>query len=192
MSKAWTAPAGSDLWEVVSRSVVEKTDEDSAGGKAETNNLNAALDTRAKKAVSHAVAEVRGAIEAAGRYPLSLTAGSVPPEGFQHTLALAAWRLAAVKPTLLALLLADGGVYAPLNQLVKDAKDWIKRITEGGSITLPTDPTGADYTTAVSTSNPAISGIKWGDSLGDDTEYDAGVTASGIIISELSQNMNTQ
>jgi hypothetical protein len=192
MAKDWSIPTGDDLWQIVSRSVVLKSDEDSAGGSNDGNNQDASLDSRAKKAVEHAVAEVRGAIESAGRYPISVTEGSVPPEGLQHTLALAAWRLVMTKPGLLAIVMGDGGVYAPLNALVKDAKEWMKRLNEGGSFVLPNDPTGVDYSTAVSSSNPAISGIKWGDSVADDSEYDAGITADGIVVSGLTNNMNTQ
>lgn len=192
MAQTWQAPTGDDLWQVVSRPVVLKSEEDSAGGTPSSNDFNDTLDTRASKAVEHVVAEVRGAIEATGRYPLSLTAGTVPPEGVQHVLALAAWRLAMPTPKLLAVILNEGGVFAPINQLVKDAKEWLQGLREGKAFVLPEDPTGVDYQTAVSDSNPAISGVKWGDSLADDTEYDAGVTEDGIVVSRLSQNMNTQ
>jgi hypothetical protein len=192
MAQAWVIPSGSDLWQVVSRDVVLKSDEDSAGGTNEGGNFNENLDTRAKKAVAHAVEEARGVIRVAGRYPLSVTLASIPPEGEQHILALAAWRLVMTKPGLLAVVMADGGVYAPINQLVKDAKEWLLFLRNGGAVTLPSDPTGADYVTAVSASNPAISGVKWGDSLADDDEYEAGETEDGVVVSRLSQNMNTQ
>lgn len=191
MAKTWQIPTGGDLWQIVSREVVEKTNEDSAGGTADGNDFDTELDSRAKEAVLHAVAEVRGAIESAGRYPLSVTAGSVPPEGFQHTLAIAAWRLALIKPSLLAVLMAEGGVYAPINQLIKDAKEWIKGLRQGGSFVLPEDPTGFDYTTAVSATNRAISGIIWGDNLADDTEYEQGFTRNGKIVNQLTQDMLT-
>lgn len=180
------------MWQVVSRDLVLKCDEDSAGGKDESNDFNDTLDTRAEKAVDHAVAEIRGAIESAGRYPLSVTAGGVPPEAFNHALVMAAWRLCAIKPSLLAVLLADGGEASPMKSLYREAQEWLKMVRAGGSFVLPTDPTGEDYSTAVSASNPAISGIRWGDSLADDTEYEAGETASGVVVSNLSNNMNTQ
>lgn len=192
MAQDWQVPAGGDLWQVVSRELVLKCDEDSEGGKDESEDFNSALDTRAAKAVSHAVAEIRGAIESAGRYPLSVTAGGVPPEAFNHALVIAAWRLCAIKPSLLAVLLADGGESSPMKSLYKEALEWVKMVRNGGSFVLPTDPTGADYTTAVDDENPAISGIKWGDSTADDTEYDAGVTSSGVVVSSLTNNMNTQ
>jgi hypothetical protein len=193
MPRAWTVPAGSDLWQVVSRSSVLKADEDSAGGTNETNSLNpdGNLDTRASKAVENVVKEVRGAIESAGRYAVSVTASSVPPEGVEMVLAAAAYRLCMPKPSLLAVVMGDGGIVSPINRLYKEYTDWLKCLREGGSFTEPTDPTGQDYTTAVGDTNLAISGVRWGDSLADGDEYDAGITSDGIVVSRLSQNMNT-
>jgi hypothetical protein len=192
MPQAWQVPTGDDLWQVVSRSLIEKTNEDSEGGNAADNDLNENLDDRAGKAVDHAVAEIRGAIEAAGRYPVSVTAGGVPPEAFQFALAIAGWRLCAVNPSLVSVLLADGGSYAPLRSLYTEAQKWIESVRAGKTFTLPDDPTGVDYLTEVDDENPAISGVKWGDSLADDDEYAAGITEDGIVVSRLSQNMNTQ
>ena len=189
--QTWTAPAGTDLWQIVSKKVVEKVDEDSAGGTVPGNDLDTSLDSRAKQAVAHAVAEVRGAIEACGRYPVSATAGTVPPEGVQHTLAIAAWRLCLPVPSLLAILMADGGAFSPITTLYKDAMAWVKGLRDGGSFTMPDDPCGADYQTEVSASNPAVSGIRWGCGLGDDDEFAAGITADGVVISRFSENMLT-
>lgn len=191
MSQTWTAPAYTDLWQIVSRKVVLKVEEDSAGGADSTNDFDSSLDTRAKEAVAHAVAEVRGAIEACGRYPVSATAATVPPEAVQHTLAIAAWRLCLPVPSLLSVMMADGGMFSPITTLYREAQAWVKSVREGGSFTLPEDPTGVDYTTAVGDENPAISSIKWGDSLADDDEYAAGVTDDGVVVSRFSQSMNT-
>jgi hypothetical protein len=190
--QTWTAPAGTDLWQIVSKKVVEKVDEDSAGGTVPGNDLDTSLDSRAKQAVAHAVAEVRGAIEACGRYPVSATAGTVPPEGVNHTLAIAAWRLCLPVPSLLAILMADGGMFSPITTLYRDACKWVDGLRAGGSFTEPTDPCGVDYETEVSASNPAVSGIRWGDSLADGDEYAAGITDDGVVVSRFSQNMNTQ
>jgi len=191
MSKAWTAPAGDDLWQIVSRSIVEKVNEDADGGKAEGNDFNENIDSRADKAVQYAVQEIRGAIESAGRYPVSITPAAVPPEGFQYALAIAAYRLCMPVPSLLAVIMGDGGAFSPMATLYKEATAWLNVLRAGGSFTMPTDPTGADYLTAVSDSNPAISGIKWGDSVADDTEYEAGITEDGVVVNRQSQNMNT-
>lgn len=182
---------GSNLWELISREVVLKADEDSAGGTPDNGDFDGSLDTRANKAVEHAVAEMRGAIETARRWPLSVTAGAVPPELVTPTLALAAYRLAMPKPTLLAAVMAEGGVYSPIAGLYKEAVGWLEKLRRGANVVAPTDPTGVDYLTAVSDDNPAIRGVFWGDSLAHDTEYDAGVTEDGVIVSLQSNNMNT-
>lgn len=189
--QTWVAVQGSDIWQLITKSAVEKSDEDSAGGKAETNDFDDSLDTRAKKAAEHAVAEVRGEIESAGRYPVSVTAGTVPPEWVNRTIAIAAYRLATPKPGLLAVILNDGGMYSPLAKLYKEAMDGLQVLRAGGSFTLPSDPTGVDYQNEVSSTNPAIKGIRWGDSVASDDEYAAGVTEDGIVVSTLTNNMNT-
>jgi len=175
MPQAWKIPAGGDLWKVVSRSTVEKADEDAEGGAADTNDFDSNLDTRAKAAVETAVLEIRGAIENCGRSPVSVTAGSVPPEGYYHALAIAAYRLCMPKPSLLAVIMAEGGVYAPVGKLYKDATDWVEQVRRGVSVTVPTDPAGQDYATAVSDTNPAVAGgVRWGDQDGSMADYETG------------------
>ena len=188
----WEAPSGNDLWQVVSKTIVQKADEDSAGGTNDLNNFDTSLDSRASKAVEHAVKEVRGAIEACGRYPFSATASTVPPEGVGHTLAIAAYRLCMPVPSLLAVLMGDGGQASPMARLYTDALEWVKALRNGASFTEPEDPVGQDWQTEVSASNPVISGVLWGDSLADGDEYAAGITADGVVVSRFSQNMNTQ
>ena len=107
-------------------------------------------------------------------------------------LAIAAWRLCLPVPSLLAVLMADGGMFSPITTLYKDAMAWLKMVRDGGSFTMPDDPCGADYQTEVSASNPAVTAIAWGDSLADGDEYAAGITADGVVVSRFSQNMNTQ
>lgn len=164
MAQAWKVVVGGDLWKVVSRSVVAKADEDAQGGTTGTNDIDQNLDTRAKEAVRMAVEEVRGAVELGNRYPLSVTAGSVPPEAERHTLYLAAYTLLAFPPSLLQVLVFDGGVYSPLQKCFDDAKKWLEGIRGGKLVaTMPTDPV-AGWTPA----------IRWGDSNGDSTSETAG------------------
>jgi len=193
MAQAWTVLAGGDLWQVVSRSVVEQVNEDSAGGKNSTNDLNESLDTRASKAVAHAVAEVRGAIENAGRYPVSVTASSVPPEAARHTLALAAYVLVGPKPSLVSVVMMDGGMNSPISTLYADAKRWLEGVNKGGSVTTPTDPCGEDYSTAVSDSNPLPNSIAWGDYQYTGEEYAAGQAVDPVTgaITTLPVDMTT-
>ena len=162
MPADWKVPTGDDIWQVVSRAVVRKVDEDAAGGSNAGNNFDGSLDTRAKKAVAHAVDEIRAAIENAGRSSLSLTAGSVPPEGYQHALAIAAYRLCLPVPGLLAIVMAEGGVYSPITTLYKDAQQWVKEVNNGHQVIEPTDPAGRDYLTAVDDTNLAVDAIRNG------------------------------
>lgn len=181
MAQDWIALTGDDLWQIVSRKVAQAADEDSAGGSYEAGDIDTALDTRSSKAVAHAVAEVRGAVENAGRYPVSLTADSVPPEGVRHTLALAAYVLIGPKPSLASVVMTDGST-APLQKLYDDAKKWLEAVNKGGSIISPTDPAGQDYQTAISDSNPAVRGIHWGDYTATDLEFEAGETSEGLTL----------
>ena len=191
MAQAWTAPAYTDLWQIVSKKVVLKVEEDSAGGADATNDFDSSLDTRAKEAVAHAVAEVRGAIEACGRYPVSATAGTVPPEGVRHTLVMAAYALCLPVPSLLAVLMNEGGAFSPMQRLYTDACKWVDGLRAGGSFTMPDDPAGADYSTEVGDGNPAVTAVLWGDSIADGSEYEDGITADGVVVSPTTTNMNT-
>lgn len=171
-----------------------------AEGTLDGDELDLAAANRRNEAVVEAVKAVRGAIRAAGRYPYAVTAESVPPEGEWHTLVIAAWRLINSTPGLARSFLAgDGGAETPLAKMYKEAIEWVYGcgcpktggLAQGTSFTEPTDPVGEDWTTAVSTTNLAISGIKWGDWQGDDDEYAAGITDDGIVISRQLNNMNT-
>lgn len=191
MGKAWTVLAGGDLWKVVSREVVMKADEDSAGGTHADGNFDAELDSRAKSAVAYAVGEVRGAIESAGMMPLSVTPDAVPPELREPTLAAAAYRLCLTKPSLLAVVMNDGGVFAPVVKLYEEFKKQVEALRRGANLTPPTDPTGRDYINAVSSENRAISRVFWSDNVGDDQEYADGQTSSGQIVNGGMNDMNT-
>lgn len=162
MPADWKVPTGDDIWQVVSRAVVQKMDEDEDGGTFEKNNIDNSLDTRAKKAIEHVVDEIRGAIENAGRSSLSLTEGSVPPEGFQHAIAIAAYRLCLPVPGLLAIVMAEGGVYSPITTLYKDAQQWVKEVNNGRQVIEPTDPAGRDYLTEPSDTNLAVDPLRNG------------------------------
>jgi hypothetical protein len=197
MSQAWTALARGDIWQMVSKKVLLKTDEDSAGGTDATNDLDTSLDTRAAKAIEHAVAEVRGAIEACGRYPVSLTAGTVQPEGVRHSLVLAAYWLCLPVPSLLAVLMNEGGAFSPMGKLYAEAVKWVEFLRTGGSFTMPSDPAGSDYATAIdddkdsATYNPTVTGVRWGDGVADDSEFAAGETVNGEVVGWPYNSMNT-
>lgn len=164
MAEDWKVIAGGDLWKVVSRAVVAKADEDSAGGTAAGNNLDSSLDTRASEAVRMAVEEVRAAVGLGRRTPLSETAGSVPPEAERYALYIAAHTLLAYPPSLLQVLVFDGGVMSPLAKLYAEAMKWVEAVRKGAQpVTTPTDPVDGFQ-----------SAFRWGDAQGRSTTDDAG------------------
>ena len=176
MATNWTAPTGADLALVLNWSLILKANQNLADDAANADQARVDLDAanRRNELVAMAVEEVRGAIRSGGRYPLAVTAGTIPPEGKRHVLNLAAWQLINSTPNLNMAILTEKGVSMPFAQFYQDAKAWLAGRVKGGSITRPTDPTGIDYTTAVSDSNPAISGVEWSDLYGTAEQYAAG------------------
>lgn len=164
MAADWKVVTGDDLWKVVSFDVVKKANQDADGGSAAGNDLDPQLETRGGEAVRMAVEEVRAAVELGNRYPLSQTAGSVPPEAERHTLYLAAYTLLAFPPGLLQVLVFDGGIYSPLQKCFDDAKKWIEGIRAGKLVaTMPTDPVEG-----------YIPAVRWGDAAGRSSDATAG------------------
>lgn len=128
-----------------------------------------------KKRITGAIAMVtqrmRGAIQAAGRFPLAVTASTIPPEAVQHACVLAVQLVVGSQPTLIAAIVTPGGVYSPFDKMVGVAEKWITSVMEGGPVTYPTDPTGSDYATPADPAlNPVPSGVRWGDSEGQDSD----------------------
>lgn len=200
MGIAWTVLTGADVRKVVNAVAQADTNENLSDSTQPGDFLDTAESNRRDECVAQAVKAVRGAIRSAGRFPFSVTEGSVPPEGEWHTLVIAVWRLVNSTPGLVKSFLAgDGGAETPLSRMYKEAMCWVYGegapkqggLAQGAMFEPPEDPVGEDWTTAVSDSNPAISGIRWGDNVGSDDEYDAGVTADGVIINSNTNNMNT-
>jgi len=155
---------GGDLWKVVTRSVVAKANEDSAGGTPEKNNLDGSLDTRATEAVRMAVEEIRAAVALGRRTPLSETEGSVPPEAERFALYIAAHTLLAYPPSLQQVLVFDGGMMSPLAKLYDQASKWLEAVRKGAlPVTTPTDP-----------EDGFKGAVRWGDAQGRSTTEDAG------------------
>lgn len=200
MAIAWTVLTGADIRKVINATAQTDTNENLADTTEPGSELDTDEANRRNECVEQAVKAVRGAIRSAGRFPFSVTADSVPPEGEWHTLVIAAWRLVNSTPGLVKSFLAgDGGAETPLARMYKEAMCWVYGdgtpkqggLAQGAMFEPPTDPVGEDWSTAVSDSNLAITGIRWGDSVADDAEYDAGVTEDGVIINSNTNNMNT-
>lgn len=200
MATNWVILTGPDVQQVISVLAQSSTNENLGDSVAPGDELDLAADNRRDKCVVQAVAEVRGAIQSCGRRPLSVTAGAVPPEGEFHALVLAAWRLVNSTPGLARSFLAgDGGAETPLAKMYRDAKEWVwgagtpkqGGLAQGASSVEPTDPTGQDYLTAVDNDpssasyNPAIRGVRWGDSSGTDIDYARGYAIDPISGAEI-------
>lgn len=157
MATNWKEPTGADLWKVLLLDIVEKADQDEEGHRQETNDLDESnTETRRYQLVEEAVAEFRAAIRTAGRIPLSVTPDAVPPECVRHVLNIAAYQLVNSTPSLAAAVLHE---QTSLKSLYDEAIKKLEQIQQGAGLTPPTDPTGLDWTTAVSASNPAISAV---------------------------------
>lgn len=175
MATNWKVPTGKDLNKVLDQKIIDAAQAnvgDSGTQPTPTVDIGAPLKTDA--AVSLAVARIRGAIQSAGRQPLSVTAGAVPPEAEQHALVLAAWTLTGSNPPLSMMVVGPNGVYSPFKTLVDKAEKWLLEVFDGQSVVGPTDPTGQDYTTAITDTNLAISAANWGDTTGRAADFEAG------------------
>lgn len=118
--------------------------------------------------IAGTVARIRGAIQSAGRQPLSATAGTVPPEAQQHAAVLSVAALAASRPQMAAFVDADGHTTG-FGKLFDIAEAWLDSINPDDKgkvaqqVAPPTDPTGVDYLTEVEEpDNPAIVSIRYG------------------------------
>lgn len=141
----WAVPSSADLAVVMNTQVLLPT------------------SPNAVAALALAVGRVRGTIQTAGRVPVSVTAGSVPPEALQHALVLTVALLTGAFPNLASLVDADGGKTG-FGQLVEQAEQWLDRIEKGASCIGPTDPVGMDGINAVSATNPLYEAVRVGSS----------------------------
>lgn len=147
----WVIPERADLLIALSAEVVAKADGNvTADAQPDDPVAQPGTETplRSKLLVDQMVVKVRAAIRAAGHTPLSVTAGTVPPEAFDHVVNMAAWRLAASTPNIQMYVVTEKGAYSPLGDLNKQAEKWIETLPKH-AITDPDDPTGRDWTTAV-------------------------------------------
>jgi hypothetical protein len=183
MPTNWESPAGADLAKVLNLTILAAANQNlDANGQPANGQVDPDAPNRQNELVNLAISQIRAAIIKGGRIPLSLTAGSVPTGASIHVLFHAAWQLINTTPNLNMAILTEKGVSTPYAQFYKDACDYIKALEAGGLAPRPSDPTGVDYATAVSATNPAISGVVWGDLQAEDTDYAQGYTlaADGV------------
>ena len=118
----WVVPTVADLKLVLVQPALDKA------GSIGAN------ETKLQETLSLVVDSVRNLIRNNSRtHQISLTAGSVPAEGKNHVLVLAARQLIDSVPTMTSAIDQKDQVY-------QMAKDWIEYLRDGGQVTVPDDP----------------------------------------------------
>lgn len=140
MATNWKVPVAVDVNKVLSLMVQQRSNENVNEDAVPDSPLDPGYSDRKASLLDLVVAEFRGALISGGRTPLSQTDASVPPECEVHVLAATAFRLVNSMPNLQMVLMADGGVYAPLAVLHTEALAMLKRLRDGMPVTYPTDP----------------------------------------------------
>lgn len=152
--------------------------------------------TRLDWAIINNVAIVLGAIRSGGVVPLSLTPGVVPIEARQHVVVMAAMACTAAKPNLVQVIVGPMGVYAPLNDMLKKAWDFVKACREGLNVEPPIDPQPLGYSTANTAGILDFNGdavpfsFNWGDNYATAARYAAGETVTGAALAPLDMNVS--
>lgn len=174
----WITVTGFDVVRVLNVQVMNKsnqnTDADAISNPTEPQIYDPSTDNRADDLVQFVIQQFRGAIQVAGKYPLSVTPAAVPPEMAKHVLNMAAWELVCSTPNLQMVVMSEKGAFAPFQTFYKEAVEYLKKIEKGQNIVLPTDPTGQDLINAVDNNrclpdgtmnqayNPAIQSVRVG------------------------------
>lgn len=123
MIEAWKEPTAEDVTKLMSAVVTSRADVD--GSKIQGILMLAVQRVRA----------------AAGRHSVvSDNANEVPPEGLQHTLILAIHLLLSGTPNFQFLIRGPDGSESGFGYSVKQAERWIDRISDGMSVTYPSNP----------------------------------------------------
>lgn len=132
----------------------------SQASNAQPIPFDPAIEDRGTDLIKLIVAQLRETIQNAGRFPISVTLGAVPPKAVRHILNMVAFQMVSAKPNLQMVIINEKGVYSPIQTLYKEGLDYMKSVENGAVTLMPSDPTGIDYINPVDPdSNPAITGI---------------------------------
>lgn len=203
----WLAPSFDDLFQVISAAIIAKSNENiDADTLAQTlanpenrKAWDAALDDRATQQLALAVGQFRGAIQLCGKIPLSLTAGTIPPEVFKHVLWLAAYGILSSTLNLQWVIATEKGDISPITKQFNQANAYLELVTKGRICVPPSLPTGRDYLTAINVPwfglaaqnpypaydntkplNPPVNAVRFGSG-----SFPVDLTTSGSIFGQL-------
>jgi len=151
MATNWYIPSTDDVATVMSGVVVGAVQQTGTSDNT-SDNQTAKIQT----AINMVVARIRVEITNGNRTPLSLTAGSIPPEAQQHCLNLVVELLVNSTPNM-GFAVKDG-----FTEMLKDSKQWLRDTTNGSPSTYPSDPQMTD-----SQGNVAADGGNGGDIVGE-------------------------
>ena len=174
MTTNWLVPTGNDIRKVLTALVFQKANQNLEPETKDGDPVNLDQPTRADQQVSMVVARLRAAVNHSSRFPLSLTAGSIPPEAEQYVLQLAAYGLITSTPNLQMAIMEQ--MKDSLTRWRDDGDKYIAGLDNGEPVTEPTDPTGQDYLTAVSATNPRPSLVHWENIYYNDVDFARGYT----------------
>ncbi len=149
MATNWVQPTSVDLLKVISSQLRAKSDENIGDDVQPDQVFNPDLEARGDDIILMVIAQFRGAIQKAGKYPLSLTPNTIPPDYEKHVLNMAAFELVNSTQTLQMVIFTDKGAYAPFQTFYKAAESELEKLRKGYTIVQPSDPTGEDYLTAI-------------------------------------------
>jgi hypothetical protein len=170
MATNWINITQSELGTVLQDAMIAQANEN----VPKQDFFDASQTNRVGLMLAACVAEVRAAIQRAGRYPLSVTADAVPPEAHRHVLNLIAYQVLASTPNLAQYLTLQNGASSPAQKLYDEARAFIEGLAKGNPVTAATDPTGRDYLTAVADDNPAVCAVWWSDMRMTKEQYNSG------------------
>lgn len=158
MATNWIVPTDEDLAKIISEAVLQRANENTDPGSLQQTAAQAwgdasyratydpSLKDRIADQLDLAVKQFRGAIQIAGKQPLSLTAGSVPPDAcYKHCITLAAYGVISSTPNLQWVVATEKGDASPMTAAFREANKYLEAVTRGRVVVPPTDPTGRDY-----------------------------------------------
>lgn len=166
MPTNWIVPVNYDLAKIISEAVLQRANENtddtslqatqimalkgSTGGADAMAAYDPTLADRIGDQLDLAVKQFRGAIQVAGKQPLSLTASSVPPDAcYKHCITLAAYGVISSTLNLQWVIATEKGDASPLTAAFRLANKYLEEVTKGRVVVPPTDPTGRDYINAI-------------------------------------------